>query len=121
MLSFFVLTIVFTLYVLRQVRNGVISAEYSVVWLIVGLLGVLFSVRPKTIDVLARILDIKYPPDLFFGVAVWFILVVIVQLTTKISILEKKLRVLNQYIGLTNINYPTKTEGYEQLHGENQY
>ncbi len=76
-------------FVLNGIRRRRIGIEYSILWLIVSLLiGVLIIFRGLG-DRIAYFLGIEYPPALFFFVAIFFIILVLLHYSIELTKLKE--------------------------------
>lgn len=82
------------------IRNKRIKEEYSLLWLLFGVIFIIFSTWRSGLDFIANIVGISYPPAammLLFMLAYFFILI---QFSTIISRLSDRNKNLTQEIGL---------------------
>ncbi|WP_438433464.1 DUF2304 domain-containing protein [Gorillibacterium sp. sgz500922] len=100
----FVLSVVFCLlflgFVIEMIRRRKISERYSLLWLILGLIMLLFSVFPKLLNGIASAMGIIYGTSLLFFIGFLFSLVFILHLTTVITKLDRKMTRLTQELAL---------------------
>ncbi len=95
---------VVTLAVMAELlRRRRLREKFAVLWLVVGVGVLVFSVVPGLLFWLARILGIAAPINLVFFVAALVLLVVSVQLSAEISTLEDENRVLAEEIGVLRL------------------
>lgn len=77
-----------------------INERNSVVWLFGTFVIILFSASPKLLDVISRYLGVDYPPALIFLLAILAIMLIILNQTIQISLLQEKCRELTQQLAI---------------------
>ena len=77
-------------------KRGLMSVKYSLLWLGLSVLLVIFAACPYVVYVLRDILDIQMPVNLVFLLMFCFVLVVLLSLTIAISQLAEKCKRLAQ-------------------------
>ena len=100
----YVLSILFSLafvwFVLSQVRKRKLREQYSLMWLLLGLVIVVVSVRSHWLDSLASLLGIYYAPSLLFLIALLFVFAYLLHLTMVISKLSDRVVRLTQELAI---------------------
>ncbi|WP_058301759.1 DUF2304 domain-containing protein [Gorillibacterium timonense] len=103
-MNIYVLSVVFCLLfigsVVEMIRRRKISERYSLLWLILGFVMLIFSVFPKLLNGLASAMGIVYGTSLLFFIGFLFSLVFIIHLTTVITKLDRKMTRLTQEVAL---------------------
>jgi hypothetical protein len=92
--------LVFLFVTVEMIRRQKISERYSLLWLILGFLMLLFSLFPALLNALSKALGIVYGTSLLFFIGFLFSLVFIMHLTTVITKLDRKLTRLTQEMAL---------------------
>lgn len=77
-----------------------INERNSLLWLAGSFIIFAFSAFPDTLDTLAGILGIKYPPTLLFLLSTFVLLFVVLNQSIQISILNERLKELTQRIAI---------------------
>ncbi|MEC9000581.1 MAG: DUF2304 domain-containing protein [Actinomycetota bacterium] len=95
-----VLTVVAVVAIVRMVRQGVLKAKYTVLWLTVGLVLAVVASVPTVLDTIADRLGIWYQPTLFLLLAIGFLLLVAMHFSYELSRLEKRVRTLAEELAL---------------------
>lgn len=95
-----ILTVVAVATIVRMVRQGVLKAKYTVLWLTVGLVLAVVASVPTVLDTIADRLGIWYQPTLFLMLAIGFLLLVAVHFSYELSRLEKRVRTLAEELSL---------------------
>jgi hypothetical protein len=91
---------VFILITIELIRRKKLAERYALLWLILGLVMLIFSLLPGLLETVSRALHIYYAPSLLFLVGFLFSLIFIMHLTIVISKLHRKLTRLVQEIAL---------------------
>jgi hypothetical protein len=103
-MNIFVVSVIFCLvfvgFVIEMIRRRQISERYSLLWLILGLIMLFFSLFPKLLNRLAHAMGIVYGTSLLFFIGFLFALVFILHLTTVITKLDRKMTRLTQELAL---------------------
>ena len=88
------------LFVLNLVRKKKIREQYSLLWIIAAVVLVLLALFSPTVDRLAHMVGIYYPPAFLFLVAILMILVLQFHFSTVISNLREQNKALIQDVGI---------------------
>lgn len=93
--------------VARLSRRGRLSFKYTIGWLVVAVIGILFGLLVSVISPVADALGVT--PSAFLGLsAIGFILVITVQLSISISGLQQQVRTLSEELGRLNLKIEQK-------------
>ncbi|MEZ4651133.1 MAG: DUF2304 domain-containing protein [Candidatus Eisenbacteria bacterium] len=90
------LGLLFLLIVLRSLRSHRIQFEYSILWICLSFVLVLAAIFQKTADRIAAWVGIDYPPAFFFLVCLFVVLVMLFQMSLRLSVLSDRIRRLAQ-------------------------
>lgn len=93
-------SLVFLIFVILLVRNKKIKEEYSVLWLIFGLIFLLISVWRDILIEFSDFIGIAYPPAAFILILIFAIFLILIQYSVVISNLKEKNKDLTQRLGL---------------------
>lgn len=80
--------------IIELLRRRQLSEKYAVLWLVVGLLLLVFTVFPGLTTGLARGLGVAVPTNLMFFVGIVFLVGVVLHLSWEVSRLENETRKL---------------------------
>lgn len=103
-MSVYILSIIFSItfiaVVLELVRRQKLREQYSILWLIVGVIFIIFSLNVWLMEYLAKLLGIIYAPAmlLFFGLI--FCLALILHLTIVVSKMNDRIVRLSQEVAI---------------------
>jgi hypothetical protein len=107
------LVITFLYLVLDSVRRGKLETKYSILWIITCfVLGVL-SIGDGLLTFIANLLNVLYPPSVLFLFGLLFSLIMIFDLTRRISQLNHKLVSLTQEFTILKEKYEKETKDKE--------
>lgn len=88
------------LVILNQVRRKKLREQYSLLWILSGLLLVLSAIFIGGVERLSHLVGIYYPPAFLFLVAILIILVLQFHFSTVISNLREQNKALIQDLGI---------------------
>jgi hypothetical protein len=92
-------------------RRSQLRTKYTVVWLLVGLVIVVFAIAPGLFNSIAHGVGVKSPPNLLVVVAALFLLMVCVYLSWEAGRLEDKTRILAEEVAILRDELEERTEG----------
>lgn len=87
-------------FILELVRRRQLKEEYSILWLLVGVLLFIIVVWRSLQDLIAKLVGIVYPPSALFLLGLLFIVVLLLHFSTVISQLSEQNKELAQKIAL---------------------
>lgn len=99
-LFIFVLAAINVLAMLELVRRRQLREKYALLWLTVGIGGVILSFTRGLMDRLARTVGVAYGPTVLFVLAILFLLLVCVHLSLQVSRLEERTTLLAAELAL---------------------
>ena len=105
------LTIFFV--VVNLVRRRRLKTEYSLIWLFVSVIFIVFSFWRDGIDWLAKLFGIAYAPSVLFIILLIGIILLLIEFSIIISKQSERIKVLVQEIGLLRLEIQTKFEKIE--------
>ncbi|WP_433744885.1 DUF2304 domain-containing protein [Falsibacillus pallidus] len=94
-LSFILVLLLFFL-VIESVRRGLLETKYSLLWIITCVFMAILSLNEKFINTLAKWVGIVYAPSMLFLFGLLFAILLIFDLTRRVSKLNKELTQLAQ-------------------------
>ena len=97
---FIVLSILIIIYTIHSVRKEHLSIKTSFIWILASLIMLLLSIFPYSIDWLARLLGIEYPPALFLTLCVVLLLILDFNFSNKVAKLQEKVIDLAQEVSV---------------------
>ena len=87
-------------FILRLVRRRELRGKYSLLWLAVGVFGLVIALVPGLLDDVADWFDVGYPPAILFVIAIAFLVLVVVHLSWELTRLEDRTRTLAQELAM---------------------
>lgn len=105
------LGMLFLLIVLRSLRSHRMQFEYSLVWICLSLVLILAAVFQKAADRIAKWVGIDYPPAFFFLVCFFVVLVMLFQISLRLSVLSDRIRRLAQETAVAGALQSVRGEG----------
>lgn len=99
LVSFF---IVFTLFlaVVESVRRGILETKYSLLWIFTCIVLGILSLSDNILETMANFIGVEYAPSLLFLFGLLCTLILIFDLTRRISSLNNKVIILTQEFAL---------------------
>lgn len=89
-------TILLFVGLIGALRKGVIETKYSILWFFTCIVFAAFSLFDSLIEQLAKILGVFYAPSVLFMFGILFLLMIVFDLTRRISKMNKQLVTLIQ-------------------------
>lgn len=97
--------------VFNLVRKRRLKTEYSLIWLIVSIVFIVFSLWKNGIDWMAGLLGIAYAPSVLFLLLLFGIVMLLIEFSLIISKQAEKIKILSQEFGLMKHELEQKIEG----------
>lgn len=95
LLSFFLF-----MFVLNLIRKRRMRIEYSILWLVISSTILAASIWQKTADRFAHFIGIDYPPALFFLIAFFFMILILLHFSIEMTKLKDQNKTLVQELSL---------------------
>lgn len=95
-----VFSLIFLFVVIELIRRRRISERYSLLWLFLGFVMLLFSLFPTILNRIAQWMGVVYGTSLLFFIGFLFLIIFILHLTTVITKLDRKMTRLTQELAL---------------------
>jgi hypothetical protein len=92
--------VLFLLMILELVRRRVLREQYSLLWLLTGVVLLVFSSWRQLVDIVGGLLGIYYSPAALILVFTLFFMTILLHFSTVISRLAKQNRTLAQRIAI---------------------
>ncbi len=109
-ITMLVVTVINVLVILELVRRRRLHEKYALLWLSVGVFGIVLSLGRSLVDKFARAVGVSYGPTVIFLAAILFLLFVCIQLSLEVSRLRDRTTRLAQEVGLLRASMPTGPE-----------
>lgn len=95
LLSFFIVLVLFFA-VIEAVRRGILETKYSLLWIFTCVVMAFLSIFESFINWLGDVIGVFYPPSLLFLFGLIFAILLIFDLTRRVSKLNRDLTNLTQ-------------------------
>jgi hypothetical protein len=95
-----VLSFLLFFFVLNLIRRRRMRIEYSILWLVISFIILVMSVWQNLGDSLARWIGVDYPPALFFFIAIFFIILILLHFSMEMTRLKDQNKTLVQELSL---------------------
>lgn len=96
--------------VIESVRRGILDTKYSIVWIITCVILGVLSISTRLLEFLASLLGVDYAPSLLFLFGLLCTIVMIFDLTRRISNLTNKTTLLTQEYALLKEEHRAEIE-----------
>ncbi len=106
---FIIIAVILMIYIVHTVRKNKLSVKASFWWLIGSVIILLLSIFPYSINWLAEIFGIAYPPALLLTLAVVFLLFINFQDSRHISEQQAKITELAEQVALLKFEQSRST------------
>lgn len=97
---FIILSILFLIYILKEVRDNKLSINESFIWSLGAIGALILSSFPGLLDKIAKRIGVEYPPSLLFTICFLFMGIIIFKNSRRIAHLQEKVVVLAQEIAI---------------------
>ncbi|MGG4178503.1 DUF2304 domain-containing protein [Virgibacillus pantothenticus] len=101
----FIIVCVFFVIVIEAVRRGIFETKDSLIWIFTCIVLGVLSLSPGLLNFLAKFLGIVYAPSLLFLFGLLCTIIMIFDLTKRISKLNNKVILLTQELSLLKQDY----------------
>jgi len=88
------------LFVLNLIRKRHLKIEHSIIWLAVSVTILVAAIWQNLADQVALFVGIEYPPALFFAMAIFFSLVILMHFSIELSRLKDQNKTITQELAL---------------------
>lgn len=98
-----VITALSLTFVLRLVRRRQLRAKYSMLWLSIGVVLLVFAASPRLLDRASTALGIYYAPATFFLAAITLLFLLAIHFSWELTRLEDRTRMLAEEVALLRL------------------
>lgn len=97
--------------VIEMLRRRRLKERHAIWWIIAGILALIISVFPATLEWFAAVVGVEVPVNLVFFVSAAILFLVCLQHSSELTTLEAKVRVLTEESALLDYRVRTLEEG----------
>lgn len=97
---FIIISILIIIYIFHSIRKNKLSVNNSFIWIIFSIILLFLSIFPTSLDWLAFVLGISYPPALFLTFALVIVYMMLFIQSKKIEQLQKEIINLSQEVSI---------------------
>jgi hypothetical protein len=109
-------------FIVELVRQRRLKEEYSLLWLATGLALLVLSISRPLLDTLANAVGIFYPPSALFLVALFFVLLILLQFSTVLTRLSRENKEMAQQMAIMRYELEQARRGsVGEDHAHNQH
>lgn len=105
-------------FILNLIRTKRIKEEYSLIWLLLALVFMVFSFWRKGLDYVSEAMGVAYPPAALFLVLLMAVFMILIQFSTIISNHAESIKNLTQEQGLTRFEIDSLKRRIKELEKE---
>lgn len=88
--------IIYYIIILKYLKEKTLNLKYSLLWLFAGLVMVILAIFPQLLNVMSGLIGIYNPVYALFLVAIGFVIVILMSITSIVSRQNRKIRTLIQ-------------------------
>lgn len=97
---FIIIALISTFYIIHEVRKKRFSIKESFWWMVASIIMLLLAIFPYSINYLAKIFGVEYPPSLFFVFCIIFLILMNFRNSKRISEQQQKITELAQNLSI---------------------
>jgi len=112
--SILLLVIVFEL-----IRRRRLKEEYSLLWLLSGVVILIFSIFPNLLGIISKVMGMYYLTALFV-ISFLFLLLIVLHFSTVISQLSERNKELTQELSILDFRFKELDKQFHELIGESR-
>lgn len=105
--------------VFELIRRGRLKEEYSLLWLLSGVVILIFSIFPNLLLIISQALGMFYLTVLFV-ISFLFLLLIVLHFSTVISRLSERNKELTQELSILGFKFKELDKRFHELTGESQ-
>ncbi|HJO92932.1 MAG TPA: DUF2304 domain-containing protein [Victivallales bacterium] len=95
-----IVSILFLLFVVNQVRKKRLQESYSLIWIILSILFIIIASNYHIIDVLSHLIGIYYSPTFLALLLIFFLILICIHFSISLSNRSKQMKILIQEVSL---------------------
>ena len=110
-------SILLLVFIFELIRRGRLKEEYSLLWLLSGVVILIFSIFPNLLGIMSRAMGMYYLTALFV-VSFLFLLLIVLQFSTVLSRLSERNKDLTQELSILEFRFKQLDERFHELTNE---
>ncbi len=114
-----VVSILLLVIVFELIRRRRLKEEYALLWLLSGLVILIFSIFPKLLNIISRAIGMYYLTALFV-ISFLFLLLIVLYFSTVLSGLSEKNKELTQELSILEFRFRELDKRFHELTGKSQ-
>ncbi len=91
---------VYFTFIIIFLRKKALALKYTILWIVSGFLMLLVVLFPRIINYVSKILGIVTPANAVFTLELFFLIVILMSITSIVSKLDEKMKKMIQYTAL---------------------
>ncbi|MCQ2478634.1 MAG: DUF2304 domain-containing protein [Clostridia bacterium] len=100
---------IYLIIILVLLRKKRLSLKYSLLWIFTGLVFFILVLFPQIVSFLAKLFGVISPVNAVFVCLIFFILLILISLTSIVSLQQKRIKSLIQHLSLLQKQLDDKT------------
>ena len=112
-------SILLLLIVFELIRRGKLKEEYSLLWLLSGVVILTFSIFPNLLGIISRMMGMYYLTALFV-ISFLFLLLIVLHFSTVISKLSERNKELTQELSILEFRFKQLDKQFGELIAQKQ-
>jgi hypothetical protein len=92
--------IVYFIFIILFLRKKALNLKYTILWILSGIIMLIVVIWPGVVQFFSNIFGIKTLSNTVFALALFFLIIIVMSLSSIVSKLNDKLKRLTQYIAL---------------------
>lgn len=97
-----VVSVFFFLYIIRKIRKSQLQIEYSIFWVALSGVFIIFSIVPDIVKWLTNLCGMVAQVNFLFLTMIFVLLMKVFMMSIKVSQLEEKIKNLTQQVAIQN-------------------
>ena len=114
-----VVSILLLVIVFELIRRRRLKEEYALLWLLSGLVILIFSIFPKLLNIISRAIGLYYLTALFV-ISFLFLLLIVLYFSTVLSGLSEKNKELTQELSILEFRFRELDKRFHELTGKSK-
>lgn len=92
--------ILYFLIIFHFLKKKTLSLKYSLLWIVTGMVMTILVIFPKALDMFVKAIGIQTPVNGLFAVCIFFIILILMSLTSIVSKQTERIKNLTQYLAI---------------------